>query len=493
FFILAWRRMKRQEVSKRVWGLLALGIVLWTLAEFIWAFYEQVLKMEVPYPSVADFLWLAGYIPMYVALLIRYRSFRSSASGVQKRIVLLFMLLYSAVVAIYIAGPLVESFDSARLAESLTNVAYPLADWGLCLLTLVIIFSLERGRFARVWHLFGTGILLSTTADLLFFYVSWKELYYPGGQVNLVSGVVDGIFNISYLLLGLAVYSYVILAESFPPVRLSLVLSSLAKMEILIFVNPQGRILSVSDNFMNLVHSPTTKPYVGMNLAQALGIPEAAAADLLNKILSPDPLSNYPIKIKDAAGEIRHGWLTSLLMLNEQGQLDSVALVLRADRPPDGETEILLKEDQRMLIDYYLKKSGTSRTDDNQALHAYFLAQVNLLHSLLRQYSGAQVADKLLEQLGRRARQGHLQFSYRGQDIRIPDDLDGEALRDLILPLLEEARNFTMDMTDRRMVEQEMKSLEMNLPPQTLRILDRYGLRLTTEGSFKLEAAPQAA
>ena len=172
----AWRRMSRQEVSRKVWGLVTLGVLFWALAELTWAFYELVLKIEIPYPSVADLFWLAGYVPVYAALLIRYRSFKSSASARQKWLIALFIVLYTALLSFYVVLPILAAFDTSRLAEGLTNIAYPLVDWGLCILTLVIIFSLESGRFSAVWRLFGGGTLLMATADLIYFYATWNEI-----------------------------------------------------------------------------------------------------------------------------------------------------------------------------------------------------------------------------------------------------------------------------------------------------------------------------
>ncbi len=493
-YVWAWRRMGKEDVTKRVWGLVALGIVLWTVAETVWGFYELVLQQEIPYPSVADLFWLAGYAPFYLALLMRYRSFQSAPSTMQRWVVLLFILLYTGLLIVYVALPILDTFDTTRLAEGLINIAYPLADWGLLILTLVIIFSLEHGRFATVWRLFGAGILLTATADLIFFYATWNEIYYPGGQVNLISGLLDALFNLSYLVLALAIYAYMLLGESLPASRISIVLKSLAKMEVLLFVNPQGRILSLSDNFMNLVHVPATKPYIGTDLTKALGIEGAEAKDLLSRIVQRKSLSNYAVPVKDSSGAMKMASLTSLVMLDEQSQLDSIALVLRADPPPAGEAEIPLKEDQRMLIDYYLTKTGTSRVEDDQALRAYFLEQINLLHSLIEQYNGPKVADKLLAHLSQAARLNNWQFSHSDQDINIPPDFHGQALSDLLLPLLQEARVFTADVTDRRMMEQELNSLDKNVTPEALLVLDKYGFRAQGKPATKSPArSPLAA
>ncbi len=492
-FIRAWKAMSEEEVSKRVWGLVTLGIVLWTLAEAIWGFYELVLKLEIPYPSIADIAWLLGYVPLYMALLLRYRSFESSASALQKRLVLAFIVLYSAALVYYVAIPIVQGFDPSLLSESLTNVAYPLADWGLCVLTLTIIFSLERGRFATVWHLFGLGILLSATADLAYFYADWNDLYYPGGQLNLLSGVIDGIFNLSYLLLGLSIYAYGILAEAARTPGVQITLSPMAKMEVLVFINREGRILSTSDNFMNLVRARSTRAFLEEDLTKALGLGGREARDLMTKLRMRTSLSGEEIHIKDSKGIVKTAWLNSLMILDEDAHPDSIALVLRAE-PPEGEQELPLHRDQKMLIDYYLAKGGTSRFEEDEELRKYFLAQINLLLSIIRQYSGGKVADRMLEHLGQAARIHNWQFSHSGQTIHFPEELRGQALSDLLVPLLEEARDFTADVTSQHMVEQEMNSLDKNLSPGTQSILQKYGLRLSARAAGKIprEAAATA-
>jgi hypothetical protein len=40
---------------------LVVGIALWALAHTIWAYFELVLGIATPYPSIADFFWLLGY------------------------------------------------------------------------------------------------------------------------------------------------------------------------------------------------------------------------------------------------------------------------------------------------------------------------------------------------------------------------------------------------------------------------------------------------
>jgi len=84
--------------------------------------------------------------------------------------------------------PILQSFDPAKILESLITLAYPLADSALFILTLMIIFAMEKGRFALPWQLFGAGLIFEAIGDLTFSYATQNGLYYPADQINFYLG-----------------------------------------------------------------------------------------------------------------------------------------------------------------------------------------------------------------------------------------------------------------------------------------------------------------
>src|SRR5215510_16097896 len=46
---------------KMIFSIFAVGLGLWSAAEALWAYYVFILDVEVPYPSIADVLYLAAY------------------------------------------------------------------------------------------------------------------------------------------------------------------------------------------------------------------------------------------------------------------------------------------------------------------------------------------------------------------------------------------------------------------------------------------------
>jgi hypothetical protein len=476
-FVRVWRSTSRKDISKKIWGQIVVGMVMWTVAEGTWAYYEVILGQEVPYPSLADLFWLFGYVMFSVALLNQYRLFQTTPTQPQKLAIAWLVVIFSLIGSFLVLIPIVESFDPEKLLESLLNIAYPLFDLVLLILTLAIIFSLEQGRFALTWRLLGLGLVFMSTADLMFSYASWNEIYFPESRLNSITLLIDTLYYLSYLTLGLAAYTYQIFSDSLQSVKIDLVLRALTKSNVLVFVDRNGRIISVSDNFLNLVHSPSQGQYVKMPLSEALNMDQAFMADIVLKTIEHGSLSTQPMEIRDARGSSRTIWLTSLAIYDEQRNLMCIALVLRTNFDLQDEQERALTEEQKMLVNYYLTQAGTYRSEENQVIKAYFFEQIRLLYSLIQQFSGVLVADKLMMYLNQVVSQKDWHFTFTGQEISIPEEYEGETLATGLSTLLQEAKTFAGNMTNLKVVEQEMKILDNNLSVDNLRSVDKYGLR----------------
>jgi hypothetical protein len=476
-FVRVWLSTSSKDISKKIWRQIAGGMVVWTMAEAIWAYYEVILGEEVPYPSLADLFWLFGYVMFYVALLNQYRLFQTTPTQPQKLAISLLVIVFSLIGSFLVLIPIIESFDPQKILESLLNIAYPLFDLILLILTLAIIFSLEQGRFALTWRLLGVGLVFMSTADFMFSYASWNEIYFPEGHLNGITLLIDTLYYVAYLTLGLGAYTYGIVSDSLQSVKIDIVLRALTKSNILVFTDRTGTIISVSDNFSNLVRSQGQGQYVKTSLSEALHIDQAVMADLLLKTIKHSSLSTQPMEIRDWRGALRTIWLTSLAVYDEQRKLVCIAMVLRTNLDLQDEEERSLSEEQKMLVNYYLTQAGTYRSEENQVIKTYFLEQIRLLYSLIQQFSGVSAADKLMTYLNQVVGQNDWHFTFMGQEISIPEEYEGETLADRLSTLLQEAKNFAVNMINLRVVEQEMRILDNNLSMDNLRYVDKYGLR----------------
>jgi hypothetical protein len=476
-FIVVWISTSNRDASKKIWRQMVIGLLFWTVAETIWAFYEVALGQEVPYPSIADFFWLFGYAIICLALFTQYRLFQVTPTQQQRMMIAILVLVFVLIGGLMVLGPIIQGFDPEDILVSLLNIAYPVFDLILLVLVLSVIFSLEQGRFVLAWHILGVGLVFLAAADLMFSYADWNEIYFPDNRLNGITLLIDTLYHVAYLTLGLAAYTYRVISTSLQSVTMDIVLRSLTKSNILIFVDPSGTIISLSDNFSNLVRSRTQSQYVQMPLCEALQIDQAVVEDLIAKTIERGSLSTQPVVIRDVLKQPKDIWLTSLAVYNDQKELVCIAMVLRTNLSlPDGE-ERPLSEEQKMLVNYYLTQAGTYRSEENQVIKAYFLEQVRLLYSLVQQFSGTPVADKLLIYLNQVSSGNDWQFTFASQEIGIPAEYEGQTLAERMSVLLQEAKKYAGDMINLQIVVQEMKLLDNSLSADNLRYIDKYNLR----------------
>lgn len=476
-FIRVWPSAGRKDVPRLIWGQLIAGMILWAVAESIWAYYEVILGQEVPYPSLADAFWLIGYLVFSTALLTQYRIFQTSPSRQQKITLAIFVILFSLIVGLLVLWPIVQGFDPAKLLESLLNIAYPLFDLILLTLTLAIIFSLEQGRFALIWRVLGLGLVFMSIGDLIFSYASWNEIYYPDSQLNSLTLLIDTLYYLGYLTLGLGAYTYSLVSSSLQPVSINIAPRTMTKSNILVFIDRDGQIISLSDNFSNLVRSRTTKQFIKTSLGEALRIAPEVMAVLIQKTLQHGALSTQPLEVRDSGGSVKTVWLTSLPVHDDQKQLVCIALVLRTNLNPEEQQERPLTEEQEMLVHYYLTQAGTYRSEENQVIKKFFLERIRLLYSLIQQFSGLSMADRLLLHLDQIAERNNWQFTFTSHEIGIPDEYEGEVLAAQVSTLLRAAKNYAVNMVNLKVVEQELKVLDHSLSRDELRFIDKYSLR----------------
>jgi hypothetical protein len=200
--------------------------------------------------------------------------------------------------------------------------------------------------------------------------------------------------------------------------------------------------------------------------------------DMLMEItLKQGSVSTQPMVIKDAAGDDREIWLTTLAVYDEANRFVCTAVVIRANLGAQTGQEHPLSEEQRQLINYYLTKTGTYRSEENQVIKTYFLEQISLLYSLVQQFSGSGVGERLLQHLNKVAHDNRWEFSFGADKIGIPQEYEGQTLASRLSGLLSEAKTFAGDMISLQIVEHEMRVLDNNLSADMLVYIDKYRLR----------------
>ncbi len=189
---LCLQRAVRTPTERWAWVGLAAGLVA-TIAANAWYTVVLTALPRVPYPSVADWLWLAYFPLTYVGLVLLVRAdvrrFHLSmwldglvaALGVAA---LACALVYDDLIAV--AG--------RRLVAVVVNLAYPVGD--LLLLAMVVAaVGLLGLRCGARWWLLGAGLLVQAVADSAYAVMLADGTYVDGSRL-------DSLWPLGALLVG---------------------------------------------------------------------------------------------------------------------------------------------------------------------------------------------------------------------------------------------------------------------------------------------------
>jgi hypothetical protein len=135
--------------------------------QFVWSFYNMVLQVDIPYPSLADIFFLGMTIPlaMTAGTLVQFYS-QSVTKKTFIEAFIIFIILGS-LAGFTLFRP--EISTEATFWENFFNSAYPIVDS----LYVGIIFAglrIAGGRFFTGYMIWAIALLVITIADLLFTY-----------------------------------------------------------------------------------------------------------------------------------------------------------------------------------------------------------------------------------------------------------------------------------------------------------------------------------
>jgi hypothetical protein len=212
----ASQSFKRFDFAKLAWLLLFIGVTLNFTAEALYSFFEIILKKDMNelFPFIPDYFWCAGYIPLFIGLMIMFFGYKNSGfpMGNTKLYFILSIALLvglSAVIYYYLI-PIIQDPETDTLAK-IFYLYYPIGDIFCVIPSLILIYITSlfgAGKISRPWKYLALGFICFTLGDLTYSYLSWKDLYGSGNFIDLS-------WHIGYLLIALAGLYQKDLIESF--------------------------------------------------------------------------------------------------------------------------------------------------------------------------------------------------------------------------------------------------------------------------------------
>ena len=148
--------------------LLAVGLIFWFIANIIWAYYELVLDIVSPVPSLADIFLLSAYGFLICRLTIVYRKIGHTTN---KKFLFL-IVSGTGLFLIYILNLTLENTETSNfrgLMLFVVTVAYPTLNSILTVLALMILLGIKNERHHFIpWICELVGLLAIVIGDSWF-------------------------------------------------------------------------------------------------------------------------------------------------------------------------------------------------------------------------------------------------------------------------------------------------------------------------------------
>jgi two-component system, cell cycle response regulator len=164
------------------WLLLGLAIGFWASGDLYYTLFLSGAD-EVPFPSVADALYLSFYPLAYVALGLLLRARIRQFHGSLWLDGIIGALVVSAIGAAVVFDAVLATTGGSKLVVA-TNLAYPLFDL-LLLALLVGVLALTGWRLDRTWVLIAGGFASFGVADSVYLYQAAAGTYVEGRLVDV--------------------------------------------------------------------------------------------------------------------------------------------------------------------------------------------------------------------------------------------------------------------------------------------------------------------
>jgi len=163
------------------WYAFAAGQLLFVVGDATWTYYEEILAIESPFPSVADVAYLLAYIPITLGLLAIVRARRpgrDTGSLIDAAIV---TVAFGVGSWVFLIEPSIEA--DLTMTEYAVTIAYPLADVLLIAVAAALAFGTEMRAFS--YRLIGASLTALIVADTLFTVGTIGGWYGTGSPIDI--------------------------------------------------------------------------------------------------------------------------------------------------------------------------------------------------------------------------------------------------------------------------------------------------------------------
>ena len=183
---------------------------MWFAAEITWTYFEIGLKIDTPFPSVADVFWLTGYGFFAYHL---YSIYKFVGKNTVRQTAVLIVSITIAIALGYLVNLMIGvseiSYSQEQKADDillmLVSISYPILDGVLLVPAILILWSIRNGKLVVThWMLIALSMLFVGIADSGFGYMAVSNIDSVQGAV----WIWDILYNVGYLSIAFALVWY---------------------------------------------------------------------------------------------------------------------------------------------------------------------------------------------------------------------------------------------------------------------------------------------
>lgn len=168
--ILISTKIQKFEIQK--FKAVLIGIIFWFVGEATYMFYQFVLNIAVPYPSIAEVFYFLGYGFIFYHVFKSFNTVNKNKS-ISKKSILIVSLIVSLIPIITTSHMILNVGFTSQYLEITINILYYIVDTLLLIPSILLIFKLpKKDPFFYHWLLFFISITLLTIADFGYTYTS---------------------------------------------------------------------------------------------------------------------------------------------------------------------------------------------------------------------------------------------------------------------------------------------------------------------------------
>jgi hypothetical protein len=461
--VLAFGLYRRQTPNRGgafVWVAMGIGLLCWAFGELAWFLYAVAENVEAPYPSVADLLWLIGYVPLFFAIAAPYVALRASIPVRGRRFLVAVLVAMGILLIGVVIYPILSSPEAGTPVEMAVTIAYPVADLFLLSIAIALVMVFLGGQVALSWGLIAGGILLFAVSDLLFSYGGWYGLYYPGGQLNFLSAAFDILYIAAYLVLIIGLFLRFRLPEPGKDLDLRDFVPKQGQ-GFLLLADQKGRVVFIDPALQPILGLKIAEDGVGKDFGPLFGLPTAFEEAALRKAARTGISDDYTVSLGLSRSKYRLRVVGSSDPQNSPG-FDILVHPDRPHPPPlaDRETVLLGQVATRA------RESSRNAPGGEASLRIYFDTLVELLFILVSRAGGAGVGTAYESALNEKARSIGCGFSVKnGRAVWEDNRAEPGQYR----KLMEEAVRYAGQVVSASTIEQKICEIERIMDPECVR------------------------